>query len=246
MLFRQLFDGESSTYTYLVADEATREAALVDTVREQVDRDAKLLAELGLRLKCVLETHVHADHVTAAGELRRRTGARTYVAREDGPACADEGLVDGDEVTLGESVVLRVIATPGHTAGCLSYLVGTRAPGEVRFDRVLTGDALFVRGCGRTDFQGGDAGTLFDSVTKRLFTLGDDVLVYPGHDYRGMTASTIGEEKRWNPRLGAGKTRSEFVSLMGALNLPRPKRIDEALPANRACGDAVAAKPVQG
>src|SRR5438552_5210457 len=151
MLFRQLFDAESCTFTYLIADEASRACALVDTVREQVDRDAKLIEELGLRLVYVFDTHVHADHVTAAGELRRRTGARTLVAREDGPPCADEGLGHGDEVTMG-AVVIRAIATPGHTAGCLSYLVGERPSerGETRFDRVLTGDALFIRGCGRT------------------------------------------------------------------------------------------------
>jgi glyoxylase-like metal-dependent hydrolase (beta-lactamase superfamily II) len=243
MLFRQLFDAESCTFTYLIADEASGQCALVDTVREQVDRDAHLVEELGLRLVYVFDTHVHADHVTGAGELRRRTGARTLVAREDGPPCADEGLADGDEVTLG-SLVVRAVATPGHTAGCLSYLVGERLGerGETRFDRVLTGDALFIRGCGRTDFQKGSPEVLYDSVTRKLFALPDATLVFPGHDYKGQTMSTIGEEKRFNPRLGGGKSRDEFVALMNGLHLPRPKKIDEALPANQACGDVAVAK----
>jgi glyoxylase-like metal-dependent hydrolase (beta-lactamase superfamily II) len=236
MLFRQLFDAESGTFTYLIADAATRACALVDAVREQVDRDARLVEELGLRLVYVFDTHVHADHVTAAGELRRRMGARTMVAREDGPPCADEGLGDGDEITM-DGIVFRAIATPGHTAGCLSYLVGERGAGGTRFDRVLTGDALFIRGCGRTDFQNGSPEALYDSVTRKLFALDDATLVYPAHDYKGLSVSTIGEEKRWNPRLGGGKTRDQFVGIMNGLHLPRPKKIDEALPANRACGD---------
>ena len=249
MIFRQLFDAESSTFTYLVGDERAGVCALVDTVREQNDRDERLVADLWLRLVYVVETHVHADHVTAAGELRRRTGARTLVAREDGPSCADEGLVEGDEVAVG-SVVLRALATPGHTAGCLSYRVGERVGDDrPRFDRVLTGDALLVRGCGRTDFQCGDPARLFDSVTEKLFALDASTLVYPAHDYRGMTVTTIGEERRLNPRL-AGKTKGEFVDLMRALNLPRPRRIDEALPANRSCGDVRAEpappKPIEG
>ncbi len=230
MIFRQMFDRESCTYTYLIADAG--EAALVDTVRENVARDLEVLEQLGLRLTHVMETHVHADHVTGAGELRKRTGARTLVAQQDGPECADVSLADGDVVRIG-SVEIVVVETPGHTAGCISYRVGDGG----RFDRVLTGDALFVRGCGRTDFQGGDAGRLFDSVTGRLFTLDDATLIYPGHDYRGLGVSTVGEEKRWNPRLGGGIAREAFIAKMAALNLPRPVKIDEALPANRACGE---------
>jgi glyoxylase-like metal-dependent hydrolase (beta-lactamase superfamily II) len=233
MIFRQLFDRESCTYTYLLADATTREAALVDTVRENVGRDLELVEQLGLKLVAVLETHVHADHVTGAGELRKRAGATCYVPRLGGAPCADVPLSDGDVVRIG-AVGLRVIATPGHTDGCVSYLVSEdgRVP-----DRVLTGDALLVRGCGRTDFQEGDPGRLWDSVHTRLFSLPEGTLVYPAHDYKGMTVSTIGEEVRFNPRLGGARTREQFVALMGALDLPPPAKIAEALPANRACGE---------
>jgi sulfur dioxygenase len=232
MIFRQLFDRESCTYTYLVACEKTRVAALVDPVREHVARDLELAHELGLTLTHIFETHVHADHVTGAGELRKRTGAKAYVAREGGAPCADVPLVDGDVVHVGE-VEVRVLATPGHTSDCLSFFI--RAGGAP--DRVLTGDALLVRGCGRTDFQSGDPSTLYDSVRGKLFALPDATEVYPGHDYQGRTSSTIGEEKRHNPRLGGDRSRESFVALMQALDLPPPAKIAEAVPANRACGE---------
>lgn len=228
MIFRQLFDRESCTYTYLLGDEATKTAALVDPVREHVGRDLDLLQQMGLTLTHVLDTHVHADHVTGAGELRKRTGAKTHASAAGGPDCADVLLHDGDHVRVGKGIDIVVISTPGHTSGCLSFLIG---------DRVLTGDALFVRGCGRTDFQEGDARTLFESVTKKLFSLPDETLVYPAHDYRGMTVSTIGEEKRFNPRLGGAATCDTFVNTMAALGLPPPAKIHEAVPANRACGE---------
>ncbi len=238
MIFRQLFDAESSTFTYLVADPVTREALLIDAVREQVDRDLKLIDELGLRLVYVLDTHVHADHVTAAGELRARVGAKTVVGGAAAP-CADVHVQHDDELRLG-SLVVHVLATPGHTDESVSYLVG---------DRVFTGDAMLVRGNGRTDFQNGDAGALYDSITRVLFALPDETLVYPGHDYKGHGVTTIGEERRFNPRL-AGKSRAEFIGIMQALNLPTPRKIQEAVPANRACGDARhlqgALAPVQG
>jgi len=224
MLIRQLYDAESSTYTYLVADPAAGVAALIDPVRERVERDLLLLRELGLTLTHVLETHVHADHVTAAGILRERTGARTYASAAGAP-CVDVGLRHGDVVRIG-AVVITALATPGHTDDSLSF----RVPGAV-----FTGDALLIRGCGRADFQNGDPGQLHDSITRTLFTLPDDTVVYPGHDYQGRTTSTIGEERRWNPRL-AGKTRDEFITLMNALGLPPPKKLAEAVPANRACG----------
>jgi glyoxylase-like metal-dependent hydrolase (beta-lactamase superfamily II) len=224
MLFRQLFDAESSTYTYLIADEQTGDAALVDPVREQAERDLHLLDELGLRLRFVLETHTHADHVTAAGLLRERTGARTVVGA-GGPACADRHLADGEELVIG-GIRVRLLETPGHTDESVSYLVG---------DRVLTGDALTIRGAGRTDFQNGDPRRLYRSITGVLFALPDETLVYPGHDYRGMTVSTIGEEKRANPRL-AGKSEEEFVTIMEGLGLPMPKKLAVAVPANRGCG----------
>jgi glyoxylase-like metal-dependent hydrolase (beta-lactamase superfamily II) len=232
MIFRQLFDRESCTYTYLIGDDSTREAALVDPVRDHVGRDLVLVADLGLTLAHVLETHVHADHVTGAGELRKQTGCRTHVAREGGAPCADDALDGGDVVRLG-AIELRAIATPGHTGGCMSYLVGEKG----RFDRVLTGDALLIRGCGRTDFQEGDARKLYHSVREILFALDPGTLVFPAHDYRGMTVSTIGEEKEKNPRLRDGVTVDDFVAKMAALNLPPPAKIDMAVTANRACGD---------
>jgi glyoxylase-like metal-dependent hydrolase (beta-lactamase superfamily II) len=224
MIFRQLFDAESSTYTYLIGDSFSRRAALIDPVLEQTDRDLRLVAELGLELDVVLETHVHADHVTAAGLLRERTGART-VASVAGAPCVDRRVRHGESVRIGE-LALTVLETPGHTDDGLSYLLG---------DRVFTGDTLLVRSAGRTDFQNGDAGQLYDAITTVLFRLPDETLVYPAHDYKGMTVSTIGEEKRLNPRI-AGKSREEFIALMGALALPPPKKLAIAVPANRACG----------
>ncbi|KAB2841789.1 MBL fold metallo-hydrolase, partial [bacterium] len=179
MIFRQLFDHDTWTYTYLLADAETREAVLIDTVREQAPRDLQLLEELGLKLKYVLDTHVHADHVTGAEEIRRATGAMTGVGAAAEVACADLALKEGDEVPFGR-FRLKVLATPGHTNGCLSYFLG---------DRVFTGDALFVRGTGRTDFQQGSPERLYDSIQK-LFALPPETRVYPGHDYRGMTVST--------------------------------------------------------
>jgi glyoxylase-like metal-dependent hydrolase (beta-lactamase superfamily II) len=224
MIFRQLFDAESSTYTYLVADEATRQAALIDPVLEQVERDLQLVRELDLTLTHVLDTHVHADHVTASGVLRERTGC-TVVGAVGGASCANVHAKHGDTVRVGELVV-RVLATPGHTDDSVSYLLG---------DRAFTGDALLVRGNGRTDFQNGNAGQLFDSITQVLFTLPDATLVYPAHDYQGRTMTSIAEEKRHNPRL-AGRSRDAFIQVMENLHLPLPRKIDVAVPANRACG----------
>lgn len=224
MFIRQLFDAESSTYTYLVADPATGAAALIDPVREQVERDTRIVKELGFTLARVLETHVHADHVTGAALLRERTGAVTCASAAGAP-CADVRLADGDQIRLG-GVTITVLATPGHTDDSLSFVV----PGAV-----FTGDSLLIRGCGRTDFQNGDAAQLHDSITRVLFALPDATVVYPGHDYKGQGSSTIGEEKRHNPRL-TGKTRAEFVELMNNLNLPPPRKLAEAVPANRACG----------
>lgn len=190
MLFRQLFDQESSTYTYLIADPDTQEAILVDPVLAQVDRDLKLLHELGLTLCYCLETHIHADHVTGTGKLRKKTGCLGVLPANTQVDCADQLIEDGGILQLG-AVLIEAIATPGHTNSHMAYRVG---------DHVLTGDALLIRGCGRTDLQGGDPGTLYDSVTQRLFTLPDTTLVYPAHDYQGRTMSTIGEERQWNPR----------------------------------------------
>lgn len=232
MLFRQLYDAESSTYTYLLADEETREAVIIDPVLERVDRDATLIGELGLKLLYTLDTHVHADHITGSGTLRARLGAKSVLSERAGAGCPDVLVKDGDVLTFGR-YALEVRETPGHTDGCVSYVTG-----DVTGDRrmVFTGDALLIRKTGRTDFQQGDARTLFRSVRERLFTLPAETLVYPAHDYEGRTVSTIGEEQRYNQRLGLEKSEAEFVSLMERLQLAYPKKIDEALPANLRCG----------
>lgn len=229
MLFRQLYDSESSTYTYLLADLALKEAILVDPVLEQVERDWQLLKELDLSLRYCLETHIHADHITGTDKLRELSGCSGIVPENAQADCADRHIQDEEDLELG-SIVIEAIATPGHSDSHMAYLVN----GE----RVLTGDVLFIRGCGRTDFQNGDAGTLYDSVTKKLFTLPDATLVYPAHDYRGQTVSTIGEEKSWNPRF-VGRDRSNFIQLMNNLNLPDPKKMMEAIPANKSCGKVI-------
>ncbi len=225
MFFKQLFDPASSTYTYLIADDETHEAVLVDPVIEQLERDLKLVREHGLSLKYVLETHVHADHITASLALKQATGAQTAVSGDCNAQGYDRMLEDGNVILFGREEIL-VIATPGHTPGSVSYLWR---------DRVMTGDTLLIGGCGRTDFQNGSAENLWRSITEKLFRLDDQVLVYPGHDYKGRRVSSIGEEKQFNPRL-AGKSREEFIAIMDNLNLPMPKRIQEAVPANLAGG----------
>src|SRR5687768_14270695 len=210
MIFRQLLDPESSTWTYLLGDPATREAVLVDPVREQADRDVGLLQELGLRLVWTLETHVHADHVTAGWMLSRRLGSRTVVGKRGG-AEADRLVDHGEAVRFGHQV-LEVRATPGHTSGDVVYVAGD-------LSRAFTGDTLLVRGCGRTDFQQGDARSLYRSVHDQVFSLPDDTLLYPGHDYKGRTVTTVREERLYNRRLGGGKTEDEFVAIMAGLNL---------------------------
>ncbi|MDQ6988830.1 MAG: MBL fold metallo-hydrolase [Mariprofundaceae bacterium] len=224
MIFRQLFDHDTWTYTYLLADEKSKEAVLIDPVLEKTDRDLQLLEELGLTLKYALDTHVHADHITANGQLRERTGCQTAVSAKNEVDCIDLHLKDGDSLTFG-ALKLDVLETPGHTGGCLSFVCE---------DKVFTGDALMIRACGRTDFQQGDAATLYHSITQKLFQLGDDKQVYPGHDYKGMSSSTIAEEKEHNPRIRLG--REGFIDFMEHLDLANPKKIHEAVPANMDCG----------
>jgi len=225
MIIRQLFDPETSTYTYLLADETTREALFIDPVIEQLERDLRLLSELDCKLIYSLDTHVHADHITSSGSLRTQTGCKTALSKHAGVGCADIALSDNDVIKLGASEI-HVIETPGHTPTCLSYYTDKH---------IFTGDSLLIRGCGRTDFQQGDAGRLYDSITQKLFTLPTDTLVRPGHDYHGMLVSTIAEEKQFNPRLKLDK--SAFIQFMANLNLPNPNKIHEALPANLACGE---------
>lgn len=227
MIFRQLFDAKTFTYTYLVGCDRTRRAMLIDPVADEVDCCVELLDSLDLELFYTMETHVHADHVTGAGLLRRRVGSKSVVHRDAGALCADLLVTDGVRLQLGE-IEIEVLHTPGHTNGCVSYVID---------DRVFTGDALFIGGCGRTDFQHGDAGTLYDSITQKLFTLPPDTLIYPAHDYNGNTVSTIKQEMAKNPRVGGGKNRDEFIEIMNNLKLEYPKHLDEALPANEACGN---------
>jgi len=226
MIFRQLFEPDTFTYTYLLGCERTHRACLIDTVASEMDEYVRLLNELGLRLVYTLETHVHADHITAAGLLREKLGSKSVVHRDAGAMCADLLVTDRVLLQMGE-VEIEVRHTPGHTKGCVSYCVG---------DRVFTGDSLLIGGCGRTDFQGGDANALFDSIHRQLFSLPPDTLVYPGHDYQGNTVSTIKQEMAKNPRLGNGQSQEAFVEIMKNLNLAYPKYIDRAVPANQSCG----------
>ncbi len=224
-MFKQLFDEVSCTLTYLIADDTTKEAVIIDPVDTKIADYLALIEALNLNLIYALETHVHADHVTASGKLRQILGLKTAVSQLCGAQSADLQLQEGDTILFGQQRI-TVIATPGHTAGSVSFLWQ---------DKLFTGDSLLINGCGRTDFQGGDAGVLFDNITHKLLTLADETLVYPGHDYQGRRISCVGQEKTINPRL-AGKSREEFIHIMQHLNLPKPKLIDIAVPANRKCG----------
>lgn len=228
MIFRQLFDPQSSTFTYLLADESTREAVLIDPVFEQARRDTALLNELGLKLRWTLETHIHADHVSGAWLLKLRLGSSIAVSAASGAEGADRYLEDGDEILLGEHA-LRTLATPGHTSGCVTYVLDD-------LSRAFTGDCLLVRGTGRTDFQGGDAAAMYRSVRERIFALPDSCLLHPAHDYRGLTVTSVGEERKFNPRLGGDVALGDFTGYMANLKLAHPKQMDIAVPANIRCG----------
>jgi glyoxylase-like metal-dependent hydrolase (beta-lactamase superfamily II)/rhodanese-related sulfurtransferase len=228
LIFRQLFDLPSSTYTYLLADEQSSAAIIIDPVFEQVRRDAALIEELGLRLVYALETHVHADHVTGAWLLKQRTGCQIALAAESGAEGADRYLVQDDVVAFG-SRNLQVRQTPGHTSGCLTYVLDDRS-------MAFTGDCLMVRGSGRTDFQQGDPHAMYRSVHQQIFTLPDSCLLYPAHDYRGLTVTSVREERRFNPRLGGEIGEGDFTGYMTNLHLAHPKKLDVAVPANLKCG----------
>ncbi|HEX3115296.1 MAG TPA: MBL fold metallo-hydrolase [Bradyrhizobium sp.] len=225
MIFRQLFDSVSGTYSYLLASRAGGEALILDPVLEKVDRYCQLLRELDLRLVKAVDTHLHADHVTGLGELRDRTHCVTIMGEQSKADVVAMRVAEGDKVTI-EGITLDVLYTPGHTDDSYSYLMG---------DRVFTGDTLLIRGTGRTDFQNGSARAQYDSIFNRLLKLPDETLVFPAHDYKGDTVSTIGEEKRFNPRLQV-RSVDEYIELMGNLKLPNPKMMDVAVPANMHVG----------
>ncbi|MGB5810264.1 MAG: MBL fold metallo-hydrolase [Polyangiales bacterium] len=228
MLIRQLFDQETWTYTYLVADEKSRNAVLIDPVIDQVERDIKLLDELGLKLVYTMDTHAHADHITGSGLLRARLGSKAVVGAGAGAIGADILVHDGSTLETG-GLAFEVRATPGHTEGCVTYVTADHK-------NAFTGDAILVRGTGRTDFQEGDPHRLYHSIHEKILSLPDDTMLWPAHDYRGHTATTVAEERAHNPRVGGGKSEAAFVEIMNNLNLPTPKKLHEAVPANLLCG----------
>ncbi len=228
LIFRQLLDPQSSTYTYLIGDDENHRAVLIDPVFEQVGRDAALIEELGLELDYTLDTHVHADHISCAWLFKARLGSEICIAKQSGAEGADRYLEQGEHVEFGERY-LEVRATPGHTAGCVTYVLDDES-------RAFTGDALLIRGAGRTDFQQGDPGMLYRSIHSQIFILPGSCLLYPGHDYRGLTVTSVAEERRFNSRLGGAISESDFSGYMNNLGLGHPKQMDVAVPANLKCG----------
>jgi len=233
MLFRQLFDKESSNYTYLLASGRGREALIIDPVKEQTPAYLALIDQLDLKLVRGLDTHTHADHVTALGDLRDATGCMTLMGEFTQAECVSDHVAEGDTIDI-DGVKLEALYTPGHTDESFSFVLDG---GGDRPDAVFTGDVLLIRGSGRTDFQNGDPYKSYDSIVNKLFRLDDETLLYPAHDYKGFTVSTIWEERRYNPRL-AGKSAEQYAEIMRNLNLPNPKMMDVAVPANLACGQA--------
>jgi glyoxylase-like metal-dependent hydrolase (beta-lactamase superfamily II) len=231
MIFKQLFETDSATYTYLIGCHESGEAILIDPVLDTVERDLQVLHDLGLRLSATLETHVHADHLTGAKRLKQRTGCRIACPAMLSLACADTGIREGEPFILG-SLELHPLFTPGHTDHHHAYLIDN--PGQ---KMLFSGDALLIESCGRTDFQSGNAGDLYNSIHNKFFSLPDETLVYPAHDYEGRHISSIAQEKTRNPRLGKGRSREDFVALMDGLDLPYPRKIDFAVPGNEACGE---------
>ncbi len=229
MIFRQLFDHESSTYTYLLADKDSREAVIIDPVKEHVPQYLRLERELGIKLIKGLDTHTHADHITGLGDLRDATGLISIIGEKSGAACISRRVSDGETISFGRHQ-LKAIYTPGHTDDSFSFYLD--APG---LRALFSGDTLLIRGSGRTDFQQGDPYTQYDSLLNKLLTLPDNTLVYPGHDYKGWTVSTIAEEREYNPRLQVDGPEA-YAEIMNNLDLPDPKLMDVAIPANLACG----------
>lgn len=227
MIFRQLFDAESSTYTYLLASRPGGEALIIDPVKEQADSYLDLIEQLGLRLVIAADTHTHADHVTALGDLRVATGCVTMMGEHTQAECVSAQFKDGETLAL-DGLKLRALYTPGHTDESFSFVMD---------DRVFSGDVLLIRGTGRTDFQNGDPHKSYDSIFNKLLKLPEDTFLYPAHDYKGWTVSTLGEEKRWNPRLQV-KSADEYAEVMNNLKLEDPKLMDIAVPANLRCGRA--------
>lgn len=225
MIFRQLFDSDSSTYTYLLGSRSGGDVLLIDPVREHTAMYVELIRQLGLRLVIAADTHTHADHVTGLGDLRETTDCLTMMGEFSGADCVSEKFRDGESIPL-TGMALKAMYTPGHTDDSFSFVMP---------DRVFTGDCLLIRGSGRTDFQNGDPHKSWDSIVNRLFQLPEETQIYPGHDYKGWTSSSIGEEKQHNPRI-AGRSEREYVEIMNGLNLPDPRMMDLAIPANMACG----------
>eukprot|EP00559_Dactyliosolen_fragilissimus_P001613 CAMPEP_0184857674 /NCGR_PEP_ID=MMETSP0580-20130426/2823_1 /TAXON_ID=1118495 /ORGANISM="Dactyliosolen fragilissimus" /LENGTH=252 /DNA_ID=CAMNT_0027353399 /DNA_START=55 /DNA_END=813 /DNA_ORIENTATION=- len=226
--FRQLFDDESCTYTYLLWDSETKDAILIDPVDTMVDRDLSVTKEEGVNLVFGINTHAHADHITGTGILKDRISNLKSIISLTSGAKADLHVEHGDKIVFGGRF-LEVRQTPGHTVGCVSFITDDKM-------MAFTGDALLIQGCGRTDFQGGSSSNLYDSVHSQLFSLPEECIVYPAHDYKSRTQSSIGDEKKNNPRLGLDKTKEEFIDIMNNLNLSYPKKIDVAVPANMRCG----------
>lgn len=231
MVFRQLFEPESSTYTYLIGCPDSGQAVLVDPGVETLERDLGALRQLGLRLAYTLDTHIHADHISSACRLRKRTGCKIALPAMERMPCADVGVGEDLPLEIG-GLTLRPIFTPGHTDTHHCYLLDHGGA-----QRLFSGDALLIDGCGRTDFQNGDSRALYSSVREKLFSLPGDTLVHPAHDYQHRHVSTIAQERERNPRLGGDRTLEEFTRIMAGLNFPYPKKIDVAVPANRLCGD---------
>jgi sulfur dioxygenase len=228
LIFRQLFDPQSSTYTYLLGDGRAKEAVLIDPVFELAPRDAALLLELGLKLVVTLETHIHADHVTGAWMMKRKFGSQIALSADSGAEGADRYLAHGDRIAFG-SRHLVVRATPGHTRSCMTYVLDDES-------MAFTGDCMLIRGSGRTDFQQGDPHALYRSVHSQILTLPQACLLYPAHDYRGLTVTSVAEERNFNPRLGGEISEGDFTGYMSNLGLPHPKKMDIAVPANMQCG----------